>query len=401
MSRRIDDIELLRAIAILAVVIEHAERNLITWHSRGFEWLLSYVRGWSGVDLFFAVSGFVIARDFLPKLQNSAGFRAFFKTALAFWIRRAWRILPSAWLWLAIILLAVVIFNHSGVFRSVESALGGTVAAVLQYANLRFAHCFARYECGANFYYWSLSLEEQFYLLLPLVFFISRKWLPHVLACLVLFQFFTPGRSMLMINLRTDGLLLGVLIAIWSGSASYRRFEPRFLARSSLARLAVMLTLLFALGYTTAATDAWKLAPFRFSIIAAISALLVWIASYDKDYLLAAKPLKAPLMWIGARSYAMYLIHPFVYAAIIETWYRFSPKGTIFDASYTLPFVLSAIMLILGLSEINYRLIEIPLRRKGLEIANRFLQGNCYSARTSSLSIESSLSEHRDGAAKN
>jgi peptidoglycan/LPS O-acetylase OafA/YrhL len=376
MSRRIDDIEVLRAIAILAVVIEHAERNLITWHSRGFEWLLSYVRGWSGVDLFFAVSGFVIARDLLPKLQNSVDFRAFFRTTLAFWIRRAWRILPSAWLWLAIILLAAVAFNRSGVFRDVESAVGGTVAAVLQYANIRFAHCFARYECGANFYYWSLSLEEQFYLLLPLVFFVSRRWLPHVLAFLILIQLLMPGRSILMINLRTDGLLLGVMIAIWSGTASYRRFEPCFLAKSGLARLAVIFLLLFALGYTTAVTDAWKLAPFRFSIIALISTLLVWIASYDKNYLLAAKPLKAPMMWIGARSYAMYLIHPFVYAAIIETWYRLSPKGTVFNEAYTLPFVLTATVSILVLCDLNYRLIEIPLRRIGVKIASRIMQGN-------------------------
>ena len=378
MSRRIDDIELLRAIAILAVVIEHAERNLITWHSRGFEWLLSYVRGWSGVDLFFAVSGFVIARDLLPKLQNSAGFRAYFKTTLAFWVRRASRILPSAWLWLAIILLAAMFFNRSEVFRSSESALGGTIAAIFQYANIRFAHCFARYECGVNFYYWSLSLEEQFYMLLPLVFFVSRKWLPYVLACLVLLQMFTPGRSILMINLRTDGLLLGVLIAIWSGTASYRRLEPRFLAKSVMTRLAVMFVLLFALGYTTAANDAWKLAPFRFSIIAVLSALLVWIASYDRDYLLTIKSLKTPMLWIGARSYAIYLIHPFVYAAILEIWYRFSPKKGIvyvmFDSSHAIPFVLSATVMILVLSEINYRLVEIPLRRKGKEFSRHILK---------------------------
>lgn len=378
MTKRIDDIELLRAIAILAVAIEHTERNLITWHSRNFEWLLSYVRGWSGVDLFFAISGFVITRDLLPKLASSTNTRTFFTTSLAFWVRRAWRLLPSAWLWLAVILLAAVAFNKSGGFRSFESAMGGTIAGVLQFTNIRFADCFAQYECGANFYYWSLSLEEQFYLLLPLVFLVSRKWLPHILACLVIGQLFIPFRPILMLALRTDGLLLGVLIAIWSGTAAYRRCEPLFLAKSALVRLVVLIGLLFALGYTTAVTDASRLAPFRFSIIAIISALLVWLASYDKGYLLSVKILKAPMMWIGARSYGIYLIHPIVYAMIIEIWYRFSAKKgpifTMFNASHTVPFVLSAIAGILVLCELNYRLIEVPLRRKGIEISNRILQ---------------------------
>jgi len=378
MTRRIDDIELLRAVAILAVVIEHAERNLITWHSRGFEWILSHVRGWSGVDLFFAISGFVIARDLLPKLESSANIHTFFNISLAFWVRRAWRLLPSAWLWLAVILSASVAFNKSGVFRSFESAAGGTIAAVFQFTNIRFSDCFARYECGANFYYWSLSLEEQFYLFLPLVCFLSRKWLPRVLGCLVLFQILIPHRPMLLINIRTDGLLMGVLIAIWSGTTSYRRFEPHFLAHSRLLRLVVLLVLLYALGATTAATDTWGLAPFRFSIITVLTTLLVWIASYDKDYLSVSRLLKPAMMWIGARSYAMYLVHPVVYAAIIEISYDFSPnKGiivTMFNASHTLPFVLSAIVAILVLSELNYRLIEIPLRKKGMEISARILQ---------------------------
>lgn len=378
MTKRIDDIELLRAIAILAVTIEHAEHNLITWHSRNFVWLLSYVRGWSGVDLFFTISGFVIARNLLPKLESSTNTREFFNTSLAFWVRRAWRLLPSAWLWLAVILLAVVIFNKSGSFRSFESAMAGTIAAVLQFANIRLIDCFARYECGANFYYWTLSLEEQFYLLLPLVFLISRKWLPYVLACLIISQLFIPLRQLLMLNLRVDGLLLGVLIAIWSRTASYQRCEPHFLSESAFVRLVVLISLLFVFGYTTAVSEASRLAPFRLSIIATISALLVWLASYDKNYLLSVKILRTPMMWIGARSYGIYLIHPIVYAMIIEIWYRFSakkgPVSTMFNASHTVPFVLSAMIVILVLSELNYRWIEVPLRKKGKEISARILR---------------------------
>lgn len=378
MAKRIDDIELLRAIAILAVVIEHAERNLITWHSRSFELFLSYARGWSGVDLFFAISGFVIAKDLLPRLQGTTNSRDYLNVTVAFWIRRAWRLLPSAWLWLAIILAATVFFNSSGIFRSFEATAGGTIAAILQFANIHFAKCFAHYDCGANFYYWSLSLEEQFYVLLPLIIFVSRRWLPYVIAILILSQLIVPWRPLLMVNLRTDGLLLGVLLALWTGTDYHRRLEPRFLSRSWLSRLAALLALLFVLGYTTAAQDSWKLASYRFSIIAVVSILLVWLASYDKDYLFTAKWLKLPMLWIGSRSYGIYLIHPFVYAAILEFWYHRSHQKkwvyVAFDASYSIPFIASAIAAILLLSEMNYRLIEVPLRRKGQQISARILR---------------------------
>src|ERR1035437_1501317 len=145
MSKRIDDIELLRSFAVLLVVFQHAHGNLITWHSAGFDHLFKYFDGGAGVDLFFAISGFVIARNLLPKLGNCSNLISFLNTSLGFWTRRAWRILPSAWLWLAIILLATLSFNRSGAFRSFDAAMAGTIAAVLQFYNYHFANCFMSY----------------------------------------------------------------------------------------------------------------------------------------------------------------------------------------------------------------------------------------------------------------
>ena len=375
MSRRIEDIELLRAVGILYVLSEHAFGNLIFWPSPGIEHLYSYVRGASGVDLFFAISGFVIARDLLPRLLDSPSIGAFTYTTLAFWVRRIWRIFPSAWLWLAIILLATVFFNHSGAFGLLRPALNGTIAAVLQIANIGFVLCFGQPEhaCGANFYYWSLSLEEQFYMLLPLTALLFRKWLPLVLAVLAVYLITYPDRSMLGTMIRGDALLLGVLIAYWSRKSSYRLVEPRFLARSLVARFIVTVGLFVALA-AAATFFPGKLAPFRLGIIAVIAALLVFVASYDRNYLLVPHPLRQAMLWLGARSCTIYLIHIPAFFATREIWYRITPSGTKFDASYTFPFILTAATIILVCSEINFRLVEAPFRRKGAEISKRLLQ---------------------------
>src|SRR5690606_16205729 len=68
---RILDIEVLRALAVIGVVVHHARDNLFTWTSPGLERLAVYFGGWVGVDLFFVISGFVIARSLLPQLQSA------------------------------------------------------------------------------------------------------------------------------------------------------------------------------------------------------------------------------------------------------------------------------------------------------------------------------------------
>ena len=158
MKKRIDDIEVLRGFAVLFVVVHHASDNLLTWTSPALTRFYTYFGGWFGVDLFFAISGFVIARDLVPRLQVSTNNISALQITLAFWLRRAWRLLPSAWLWLGIILLATVIFNQSGAFGTFRANFEATIAAITQVANVRFAESFMRWEYGASFVYWSLSL---------------------------------------------------------------------------------------------------------------------------------------------------------------------------------------------------------------------------------------------------
>src|SRR6516165_2846821 len=82
-KRRIADIEALRGIAVIGVIVHHAHGNLITWPSRAFDSVFRYLDSWPGVDLFFAISGFVIARSLLPRLAACDSDKAYLRTTLA------------------------------------------------------------------------------------------------------------------------------------------------------------------------------------------------------------------------------------------------------------------------------------------------------------------------------
>ena len=84
-----------------------------------------------------------------------------------------------------------------------------------------------------------------------------------------------------------------------------------------------------------------------------------------------ARWLRALLLWVGTRSYALYLIHMPSYFLTREIWLRLEPAGTRFNSGYTWEFLLTALVLLLGLSELNYRFLEVPLRRRGVAIAGR------------------------------
>lgn len=352
----------------MLVVVEHMHFNLFAWNSPALASFYSVFGGWTGVDLFFAISGFVIARDLVPRLQAAGGRQDYFSVTLVFWVRRGWRLLPSAWMWLLLILLASVYLNRSGAWGSVANNVDMVVTAALQIANFHVAHVFGEQFAGAAFVYWSLSLEEQFYLLLPLLVFVSRQWLPYVLALLVVPQLFLQRETALLALVRTDALFLGVLIALWQRQPSYALFQPRFLANPAAA-LAAVLLLVGALACV--GSRGLVIIEYHYGLVTCLAGLLVLIASYDGDYFARPRWLRALLLWVGTRSYALYLIHMPSYFLTRELWLRLAPAGTRFNSDYTWEFLATALVLLLGLSELNYRFLELPLRRRGVAIAGR------------------------------
>ena len=375
-SKRIEDLEVLRAIAVMMVFLHHI-KGLIYWKSSTIESLFVYFNGSVGVDLFFVISGFIIARSLLPKLQQSSSTRQYFRITVAFWIRRFWRLIPSAWLWLAIPLVLCLCFNDSGAFRTFKGNLAMAISAVLHLANFSFAQSFGQNEySNVVFQYWSLSLEEQFYVALPFLIFFSRKHLTKVLIALVVVQLLLHRETFsLMLNVvRTDGLFLGVLIAIWQTKENYEDFNPKFL-ESRLARFIFLGLLILALGTICAKLNI--VSPgYQFNVATLLGGIAVFVASFNRNYIVRGGLLKPVLMWLGARSYGIYLAHYGIFALTREIFFRINPqlplqhRGT----ETIILYVLTAIVLTSIAVELNYRFIEMPLQNKGRRISKEYVE---------------------------
>jgi peptidoglycan/LPS O-acetylase OafA/YrhL len=210
-------------------------------------------------------------------------------------------------------------------------------------------------------------LEEQFYMLLPFaMILLPRKRLIFGLAALIGLQLFLyrPHWSPQW-AVRTDALTLGALIALWQKHASYRVLEPLFLRHRRFA-IPVFVALVVMIA---ALPSNLEVVSFSTGSLALCCAALVLIASYDRDYLWPRGVGKWILVWVGSRSYSLYLTHLVCFAMTREFWFRISPTATRFDASYTVPFLATAFGLTVLFSELNFRLLEAPMRRRGRDLA--------------------------------
>ncbi|MBN3758281.1 acyltransferase [Paraburkholderia sp. Tr-20389] len=370
---RIDDIEALRAIAILFVLVNHLPA-LFFWGPTKLDRLHPYFGFWDGVDLFFVISGFVIARELIPKLDaaTNASRETTWRAIIAFWIKRAWRILPSAWLWILLTFVGAVFFNRSHAFGDLRVVFSGTIAALMQVANFRMWVCFNQTPgCASNSIYWSLSLEEQFYIVLPLALLFLRNRIKWLLALAVFSQILLDRHPVNFAwAIRTDALALGVMLAILSKKPTYRLFEPTFLKQSWGAAIPVFLVI--ALAALPMEGDKLSFVPFSTGMIALVSTALVFIASFNRGYITRISLVRKVLTAIGVRSFALYLVHYPLYAATRELWFRLEPAGTTFGGAYIVRFSLTALVLIVLATELTHRLIEIPMREKGRRIARAF-----------------------------
>ncbi len=352
------------------VLVQHAPVNLIWWGGPLYSTLHRVSGGWTGVDLFFGVSGFVIGRGLIPVLERSSVESAAVPV-LRFWCRRAWRLLPSALLWLALPLLPALLFNRSGAFHAFSADVSTALAGAFDLANFHLARQFGRADTGLGFPYWSLSLEEQFYILLPLALLLLRRRLPIVLALLLLttLQQQTP----LSMMTRPAALATGVLLAFAErdGSVAWRLAAPASLSQRPVLRALLLfgaIGLLLALG-----SDGLAFVSFRLLPITLLAGALVFLAAQDCGMLWADGMSRRVAVWLGSRSYALYLVHIPAYAAAHEIWFRLhptDPPGP--PAGATLAIFLAATgCSCLLLADLNYRVIERPLRQHGRRIAAR------------------------------
>jgi peptidoglycan/LPS O-acetylase OafA/YrhL len=368
------EIEALRAVAVLMTAFSHLP-HLLPFQKDTLNTAFFSFMPWTGVDLFFCISGYVVSRSFVDLLDRNKANGTFWLAAQSFWIRRIYRLIPSAWLWVVIGIICAVSFNSTGVFASLHDNLRSATAVITFTGNL--ANPYGKL-LEPNSVYWSLALEEQFYLLFPLFLLVtSGAWRWRILLLLILIQLpidrnpFGGPLAQLFTSFRLDALMWGILIFMFSRSAQYRLFEPVFLQGQGFKILLLNLFLVYLLGAIAAHLIGM---PTAVGLIAIIAAVLVWLASYEAGYICRIPGLMPVLVWLGARSYAIYLIHMLAYRFCLEAWTRHAiASGHPLDSTDTLRMLVSAIVLTLLLAELNFRLIEEPLRRRGAAIAARRL----------------------------
>ena len=184
---KILDIECLRAFAIGFTLIAHY-RFLFAEAPSWIVWLDSRLQFWGGVDLFFVISGFVISKNLIPQFRaGGSGFLERTTAVLSFWVRRVYRLLPSSWLWALISLGVVAATQERSIF--VQNVYD-VMAAFLQVYNFHAYACLLGAATCSHLavgVYWSLSLEEQYYLFLPVLIAVAReraKWVLLAMAVL-------------------------------------------------------------------------------------------------------------------------------------------------------------------------------------------------------------------------
>ena len=362
------DIEVLRAVAVGAVLAQHANGALVpalapTGVGQFFQF---FNLGGGGVDLFFVISGFVIGRSLLPRLQSASTAAQRRRETFAFWTRRAFRLLPTAWLWLAIILAVTAGFSFADPQLAFGVNVDATVAGVLYFANFRFAEAWGHFPMGASFHYWTLSLEEQFYLLLPLVVLLTRRWLPLALVLLIAIDLLRPPGAIAMVT-RASGLLVGVLIALWSMRESFAQAAsvyaklPRWIALVlSLAALAAVFRLDLFLNERNQIV---------YGAVALAAGVCVLAAAFNRDILCPDGPWRRFSLWMGARSYSLYVIHIPLFMVINDTLQQRAPYPWAW--SYSAVVLVGGLAALAVLTELNFRLVETPLRRVGARLSAR------------------------------
>jgi len=351
-NERIEALQYVRALAVLLTLLAHLAFVTDVPDLRYIRFVANHAQFWGGVELFFVVSGYVITASLTRALDQSR--RGVMK---AFYIKRATRLFPAAWLWIAVPLLGVHFFNSSGVFGDPAQVWRNALACVLFVQNINLTVDPAT----SLAVYWSLSIEEQFYLIYPWLLLMARKKIGWLAFLLLLPQFLMPrivSQAELVSMMRYDAILWGVWLHQAAKTDAFARIMGVFRGWHILA-LALAL-----IGICVAPVQFAKI---RYAFSATDFFCMVFIAitvAYARESVITRPAgLRSALNWLGDRSYAIYLAHIPVFLAVREADMRWAlnlAPDAITDVQILIPFALTLIV-----ADLTYQFVEEPLRDWG------------------------------------
>jgi peptidoglycan/LPS O-acetylase OafA/YrhL len=143
--------------------------------------------------------------------------------------------------------------------------------------------------------------------------------------------------------------------------------------RHKLPAIFFTLLMLFLIAAIPTDLDRQKLTviPIGTGILAVLCGILVFVAHFDKSYIMPRGRIKDLFVYIGSRSYSIYLAHPIAYVLTRETGWRIHPPAPVPNNLYSFLSVTAGLLLTIILAEASFRWIEAPFRAKGRAIAER------------------------------
>jgi peptidoglycan/LPS O-acetylase OafA/YrhL len=348
----------LRAVAVIAVVLYHAD---VAWIPGGF----------LGVDVFFVLSGFLITSLLLVELDRTGAID--FKT---FYIRRARRLLPALFAVLGVtaLLVATVAYDGAAAFRR------DLPGALFYYSNwLSIVTETSYFEFIGRppmlKHLWSLAVEEQFYIFWPAIALVAYRWRGAravglvalggaVLSTVAMITgsilgdmpgAADPSRLYFGTDTHAMGVFVGAALAVvWRpGRTSPVLAGQARLVISAAGVVGLLLLVAMFVGLGEFSTFLYR---GGFLVVALVSAVVVAAASHRGvpfGRWLGTRPMR----WIGERSYGIYLWH----------WPLFLVTRPGVDIPLDgVPALLARLVLLVGVAELSYRYVEMPVRRGAL-----------------------------------
>ena len=339
------DIDGLRAIAVVAVILFHAE-------------IPGFSGGYVGVDVFYVISGYLITQLLVGSTEGRPRVRL-----ADFYMRRARRILPALFAMILIVVPAAAAIllpwdlARFGDYVAATSVLGINIAAWLEGVSY-----FQRVASVPITHLWSIAIEEQFYLTYPLALFLVHRFAPRhrtitlgafaaaSFAACVWGSYHAPAANYFLAPSRGWELLLGGILAT-------TRRQMRSRSANELLAVCGLFILAFAVYQyqsTTPYPGLYALAP------CAASAMII-VSGRQRSTLAGRLLSQRPLVFTGLISYSLYLWHYPV--LVLLGYYNIVPIGAL-----RLSLSLVAIYLMAALS---WKFIETPIRTRMVLKSNR------------------------------